>query len=184
MINRRRGLNNDQAFFYLVEGYRETTKIIIDKISESDNWLEKDSLLLPLLFNFRHYIEIVIKDTLRNYKILGNEIEFNQVGFKNTHSLLSLWEELKIFVGDSKSSASVSISETLNEIEEVDKISDGFRYPFKGSKNECDEVKYIFGFLDVNIEELINRINLSISFFEGINSMSIEILSQRQSDQF
>ncbi len=100
LINRRQGINNEHSQFLIIEGYRKASKELLESLlaDEDIDWLKLDSKIYPILFLFRHYLEIIIKDTLRYYNILNDMIASDEVGFVKEHSLMTLWKSLKPFL--------------------------------------------------------------------------------------
>ncbi|MBS1641596.1 MAG: hypothetical protein JSR11_03875 [Bacteroidetes bacterium] len=175
-INRSKGHLNELGLFYIIEGYREATNLLLEKIGEPEkDWLKVDSLIYPLLFNFRHYLEVIIKDTLRYYRLYKREIFSNETGFVKEHSLTKLWQELEPYLKECYSHVDKietdlkAVENLLIEFDSVDKGSYTFRYSFEGSKKNNTDIVYSIGSLTINLENIHNTIRKMQNFFEGIN---------------
>lgn len=185
-INRRKGTRNELALFYLIEGYREASFVLIEELLNNHNqdWLKIDSFIYPVIFNFRHYLEIIIKDTLRYYRLINNEVLNDQIGFKNTHSLKTLWSELKPYLEQTYSAEVnlkddlLAVEQLIDEIEEKDKGSFSFRYPYEGSKKIETPVQFTLPSMTIEIENLKLVMKKLSNFFEGINHHAAVILDQ------
>lgn len=187
-INRVRGLNHDHAHFLISEGYREASKILLGNIMESEqrDWLAIDSLIYPILFNFRHYLEITIKATTRNYYIMTPGGFCDDVGFMSEHSLVKLWMALKPHLHESYGHESYGEStperETieaaqalLQEFDRYDAGSYTFRYPYaKGKAHET--LKYAVPPLTINLDNLRDMFEKCIYYFDSIYWRSAEML--------
>lgn len=193
-INALKGINNEHSLFLLIEGYRNASLKLINEllIVEKGDWLRIDSSIYPILFSFRHYLELILKDTIRNYNIIDNKISSDEIGFKKEHSILKLWLVLKSRIIEDYKEKEIydlcaiennSIEKMLNEINELDEKSFGFRYPFNTlSKDDKinSKISYIFEELKIDLNNLNVKMNKIINYFEGINTNSIVILDNIQ----
>ena len=86
-INRFNGLNNDHSIFLIVEGYRNASFELLDTLLNDSqlDWLKLDSHIYPLLFLFRHYLEMIVKDTIRYENLISRKINSDEVGFPPEH---------------------------------------------------------------------------------------------------
>ena len=73
-------------------GYFEATRLLLRLVLNRKNGLTQDTLVYPILFNFRHGIELSIK---RVAKVLHDCGISTLHHGKITHDLDSLWEGLK-----------------------------------------------------------------------------------------
>ena len=176
-VNRSKGHLNEVGLLYIIEGYRETTNLLLEKIVEANDndWLKIDSLIYPLLFNFRHYLEVIIKDTIRYHRIYKREIFSNETGFVKEHSLIKLWNELKPYLQenyahiDTNQTDLKAVENLLTEFNTIDNGSYSFRYPFEGSKNPNTEIVYSVGTMTIDLNNLQTTIKKIQIYFEGVN---------------
>lgn len=113
------------------EGYKRAGEIIFEHIISIQR--EQDYLAFPMLFNYRQYIELRLKQIIVN---CGGE-------FTARHNLSPLWAEAKGLVCDRLSSQIDEDTERdiaifgglLDEFDDMDHKSMAFRYPvdLKGS---------------------------------------------------
>lgn len=195
-LNRSKGINNEHSQFLIIEGYREASKELLENLllDEEIDWLKLDSKIFPVLFLFRHYVEIIIKDTLRYYNILNDLIASNEVGFVKEHSLMKLWSCLKPFLernyltyekklAEECMASDNSIEALIKEIDELDKFSFAFRYAFEGAKTIDTKVNYTISKpVIINLKNLKNIIIKMINYFEGIHSQAVWFLDEKQSN--
>lgn len=185
-INRSKGHLNEVGLFYIIEGYREATNLLIEKVVESENndWLKIDSLIFPLLFNFRHYLEIIIKDTIRYYRLYNNEIFSDETGFVKEHSLTKLWSELNPYLkstyeNEEKNEADLNaVKNLLTEFDTIDKGSFSFRYSFEGKKKPNAEIVYSVAPMTIDLDNLQESIKKMQIFFEGVNGHIAALLDE------
>lgn len=146
-INRVNDGNNDHQFFLIIEGYKNSAFELLDNLigKEDVDWLNLDSKIFPIIFIFRQYLELILKQTLRFEKLIKEEIQSDELGFKRIHSLEELWNELKPNIQsrykkydqktqDELFEKDVIIDNIILEFENLDGGSFAFRYPFKGRK--------------------------------------------------
>lgn len=196
-INSQKGINNEHSLFLLIEGYRDaSTKLLNDLLNTDDiNWMKIDSLIYPIIFSFRHYLELIIKDTIRNYNLIDNKISPDEIGFKKEHSILKLWSLLKDRIIKNYDNLdkeaynqceieNFSVENMLNEINNIDENSFGFRYPFQtvgNGKNINSKIDFIFSGLKVDLNNLKSSMSKLINYFDGLNFQSSHLLDKIQS---
>lgn len=195
-INSQKGINNEHSLFLLIEGYRDASSKLLNEllIAEKVDWLKIDSLIYPILYSFRHYLELIIKDTVRNYNLIDKKISSDEIGFKKEHSLLKLWSLLKSRIienynGYDKETIqqceieNTSVENMLIEINNLDEYSFGFRYPFQVADNGKyinSKIVYMFGELKIDLNNLNANMSKLINYFEGLNSQSVHLLDEIQ----
>lgn len=176
IINRNKRLSE----FLIPEGYYYIVLDTLVRIRKTTNNSEKDSCIYPLLYNFRHYLELTIKNAIRNFRIASGEIIQSQLGYKKDHSLLSLWNKLKIYIDDIKSNECVAFEELIKELHDIDPNSFSFRYSYKGNADPDSISEPIFNDkIDIDLENLEKVIERMHCFIEGISD-----LSYHQRDQY
>jgi hypothetical protein len=156
------------------KGYYLSAWLLLEHIAKSNDNGEKDSLIYPVLFNFRHYVEFTIKDCIHNFRIQKNEISTDEPGYTGTHDLITLWKELKPYIpNDPSDSTTISAIDTLiTELDKLDGRSDSFRYVHKNPKKNTALQPAIAGEQRIGIENLKKVMGRMYNFFEGISSLS------------
>lgn len=94
-----------------------------------DGHREQDTLIYPIVFLWRHYLELRLKGILRSARLLTDQPAETKVD----HKILALWHKVRPLLKEIESNVD---SETLNAVEEiviqfdqVDTDSFAFRYP-------------------------------------------------------
>lgn len=194
-INRIVGGNNDHSVFLIVEGYREASfELINNLLNDTEiDWLKLDSKIYPLVFLFRHYLEMILKDTLRYENLVRQKNYSHEVGFPPSHSLIYLWNELKpliqerytFFDEDLKRKCEENdeiVEKLLTEIEDLDSGSYAFRYPFDKPTKTDERIRYSLPSMTINIQNLKNVMEKLSAYFEGINEQARVTLSDSKSN--
>jgi len=195
-INTKNGINNHHSEFLLIEGYREAAKELLKSLltDKNINWLKIDSKIYPIVFLIRHYIEIILKNTLRYYSIINDKAFSDEVGYTKGHSLKELWDLLRPYIEDNYkyysdelkseySDTNEAVEKIINEINDLDKNSFSFRYAFEGANKINDKIKFAIKapqFIDLsNLNETFIRL---INYLEGVNAEAVNILDEKQSN--
>lgn len=122
---------------------------------------DHDNLIYPILYCYRHYIEIALKEIVKDHgQWVGITLS------EKDHNLLALW---KVFLrigaayhNDPSDEAAVAVSDCINEFAQVDPGSFAFRYA--RDKRSDALIPLRFGTIDlVNVLDVMNGIQ---NFFE------------------
>lgn len=185
-INRAKGLNNEMTSSYIIDGYRECSLFLLDGILASEDWAKIDSWIYPILFNFRHYLEAIMKDILRYHRIINREIGNDKVGFKSEHSLRKLWLELKPYLMSTYDSTDetemMAVEDLIKELEESDGGSFTFRYPFKTAKDKNAPIVFNTSAKTIDLDNLKQSFEKCMYFFDSIHLHAAAILDEIQSN--
>ena len=158
------------------EAYINTALWLLDLITLSDNNFVKDGYIFPALYCFRHYLELIMKDSIHYFKLNRREISSDELGYSDKeHGLFNLWNSLRNFLDDNNQVK--RICKIIKKMDEIDKSSTAFRYAFNHNNGRIVEYDYPATMIDVS--ELKKRVLQLYNFFEGINHLSrieIEIL--------
>jgi len=159
------------------EGFRRATEILLEYFLEDIESAanDRDTVVLPILFLFRHYLEIRFKEIITT----GNQLLGSSSKLPSGHKLRSLWlkcltvcEEIygSEFPGDMK-----LIEECVNDLEKLDCTSQNFRYPLDLKGN----VPFVQVVISLRILSDISK--MVMDSLEGISSdLSIKCDSQRE----
>jgi hypothetical protein len=186
-INRTNDATNSTALLLLVEGYREASFKLLSELTQNHNndWSKIDSFIYPALYVYRHYLELILKDTLRYYRLLKGEISAEQTGFANQHSLLELWKELKDHLENTIGHEADSIlnrdivEKLLTEFDSKDRRSFAFRYPFNATKLFTAPATISLSSFSIDLINLENICKKLSNYFEGINWRVAAMLDEK-----
>jgi hypothetical protein len=111
--------------YRLLQGYKRAGDILVQN-ARAERY-DRDSLIFPALFNYRHYIELALKAIIEEHgAFAGVSLE------ERSHELPELWQLfLKIataFGNDCSDAATVAVGGRIDEFAAVDANSTAFRY--------------------------------------------------------
>lgn len=179
-------IGDAQANWYVyVLGYKKAGDVLV-KFAQS-NPMYLDSIVYPIIFLYRHYLELAIKIIiLRGSKLIGKNISHN-----NSHKLSTLWCLSKkilaeVFRGDKEPEFS-KLDIVISEFDRLDSSSFEFRYPVnrEGKPNHPDMSKInvrllsdIFEDVERMMEFCTDAIEYKISINEEWQTIEDEIESE------
>lgn len=118
--------NHDEPWYGIAEGFKRIADLAVAHVEQTGH--EADYYVYPVLFCYRHYLEVMLKQLLRDLRRLY-DVEDNTI--PGTHSLIALWDKLESLLlkhtPDSATYANVRAS--LARFDELDPRSDSYRYP-------------------------------------------------------
>ena len=151
------------------EAYINTALWLLDLITLSDNNFVKDGYIFPALYCFRHYLELIMKDSIHYFKLNRREISSDELGYSDKeHGLFNLWNSLRNFLDDNNQVK--RICKIIKEMDDIDKSSTAFRYAFNHNNGRI--VEYDYPATMIYVSELKKRVLQLYNFFEGINHLS------------
>jgi hypothetical protein len=160
----------------MLKGYFRAGHILIDQCRENLN--EGHLLIYPILFCYRHALEMAMKDLLESY---GHRFGVSVPGLD--HNLWRLWESCRAIFAqiDNQSVATdTSIVERLiKEFHDLDARAEAFRYPVKKDGTVIDLPNDAFNLTDLRgvVESLEN-------FFSGADGYLDELCSASDEMQY
>jgi len=143
--------------FRLLRGYKRAGDILVQQVL-SDR-ADRDNLVFPALFNYRHYIELALKAIIEEHGPFAGVT----LGTKD-HRLPDLWrlfvQIATEFQNDPADPAALSVGRCISEFAKIDANSTTFRY----AKTLRGDVPALPEGLDlVNLHDVMNGIE---NFFE------------------
>jgi hypothetical protein len=111
-------------------GYRKAAEILLRRFLANPEGTagDRDSVVLPILFLFRHYLELRFKDII----VYGQVLSGQRAEWRHGHDLDRLWievDELCRSIYRSPLPAEfVAIAECVNDLGQLDPNSESFRY--------------------------------------------------------
>lgn len=163
-----------ESTYLYVEGYKRAANELVKRIDQTG--LNQDTFVYPIVFLYRHYLELTIKGIIDKGSILLE----NGSGHPKHHNLETLWPMAKGIIriiwqqGDPEEFTYVE--HIIKEITNVDPVSMSFRYPKdKVGKNCIPALTYI------NTRHLSEMINKASDFLSGIEVGIEEYLEYKYS---
>lgn len=159
-------------------GYAEQYMLAADKLIQTiDHPLIREGYVLPIIFLYRHYVELQLKGLI----LLSNEQSGNPLPLEKlmkelkTHNLDKLWKITKpILERTFKRHESKSMlaemepaEEYINEFKAVDAISESFRYPFDKGGNPIwgKSSSTLQGISYINLQHIKGEMEKLYAFF-------------------
>ena len=125
----------DELLVKYYNGFKELADAGVEYIiKNSDSNAVKDSLVFPVIFNYRHYLELILKKYAIKYA--DNQVERDKLGEKLGHSLKFYWGKVKpilidVYGNNEGVDELVEATESyILQFHELDGGSFTFRYPF------------------------------------------------------
>ncbi len=162
---------HDQLALY-VSGYRRATEILNKHVLEN-RYVGLDTLVYPIIFLYRQYIELQLKSLVKDGSILLDSPEY----IPKTHDIKKLWRQCrkileKIYEEDSESLD--EIEEIIFQLSDIDPYSQAFRYPEdKEGKNTLPGIGHI------NLKNIYKIMRKICSLLEGAETGISEYLSNK-----
>lgn len=109
----------------MMTGYKTAGDTLVEKTKSSPS--DRDTLVFPIVFNYRHFIELNLKYLIAMYGP-SVRIEANW----NTHDIAQLWrtfEEVVAEYGMSDKEADKAVKQIIADFAKIDPQSFSYRYP-------------------------------------------------------
>lgn len=147
------------SYSLIEEGYANCALLLLNSIILSNDNLVHDTYIFPALFCFRHYLELTIKTTLKEYglAVVGHNLSSL---FENLRPYLSIGEEVD------------NVNRLLHEFDEVDSSATTFRYSFDVGSSGNVKVKEFNH--PINVFVLRKRFLQLYSFFDGVLNQAVD----------
>lgn len=154
-------------------GYKEAADILVQRVEERN--AGQDSLVYPVLFLYRQYLELEIKDLIRQSRRLQNI----SGDFPKHHHIGNLWNECHKLLSKISPDDSVAelkeIARLIGEFSAVDPSSMAFRYP-----QDKDGNPSLPGIRHINLRNVREVIGKISNILMGANAQVGEYLSIKQ----
>lgn len=148
---------------YIWDGYMKAGETLIEVCIEESQ--ERDALIFPILFNYRHATEVAMKWLIDRY---GSAF-YRDVRYDKNHNLLELWRICRGMFdecGVTDVDAMDAVEQIILDFHELDKTGQKFRYS-KSLDNKLFDLPS--GQIDLeNLYWVMRGVNL---FFEGSDGM-------------
>jgi hypothetical protein len=164
--------SHDPIELYAI-GYKEAGDRLVEFVLTKTR--DQDSLIYPIVFLYRQYIELRLKEIIREGRIFleeGND-------FPKHHNIWDLWCTarrivIKAFQNENEPPNFKYVEHVINEFSQIDPDSISFRYPTtkQGDKTIEEEVSHI------NIRRLASHVEELSKDLDGV-SMGISVYPKK-----
>jgi hypothetical protein len=108
------------------KGFRSAAVFLLEQAASGPRWNDRDPLIWPALYSFRHYVELELKFLIREFPELGLGVP------AATHRLRRLWRSVAngftmCFGSEDREPFDV-LERAIAMFEALDPAGDGFRY--------------------------------------------------------
>jgi hypothetical protein len=164
--NARINQNKTYGLDLFAEGYKTAADVLVKHIVEDNT--NQDTLVYPIVFLYRQYIELRLKEIIREGWLLLNE----EQDFPKTHKLDKLWltvneiiEKVYAHEGSDDSDDLGLVEHLIHKFSAIDPESMSFRYPEGLTGNNL-----LVGLEDFDIQHLSKMIERLFFFLDGVSA--------------
>lgn len=163
-INRGTTINET----HFPDSYFYTSMLLITMILLTNSNSIRDGLIYPALFSYRHYLELILKETLNLFECSGH---LSDEVINREHSLAKLWNKLSIHIDEGEDKDIVR--NLVFELNRIDPNGELFRYPYEIGKEGYKLTSSLpSGLFEIrNFKETMIKV---YRFLDGINTLAYE----------
>jgi hypothetical protein len=156
------------------EGYKRAGDLLVEHMKESRSY--QDFLVYPIVFLYRQYIELRLKELIRD----GNQLIDNPKKFPKHHKIDELWKHCRRILEkvwpEGPAEDLDAVEECIHQFSEKDPTSMAFRYPT--DKNGNRSLPSLSHINLRNLSEVMARIS---SLLDG-TSMAISVYLENKQE--
>ncbi|SFO74669.1 hypothetical protein SAMN04487852_106161 [Prevotella sp. tf2-5] len=157
----------DDDEILMQNGYASTSVLLLNLIKLSNDRFLKESYINPVMFCFRQYLELTMKDSLLRFRLWRKSPSRGEANLDG-HNLFNLWRDLKQYIGPKDKEVN-RIGKLVEELNAADEDGTLFRYN-EFLTNSIKNTVITRPLIDINVIKL--RILQMYSFFEGVNELA------------
>lgn len=169
----------DDDEILMQNGYASTSVLLLNLIKLSNDRFLKESYINPVMFCFRQYLELTMKDSLLRFRLWRKNPTRGETNLDG-HNLSNLWKDLKKYIGP-KDIEINRIERLIEELNATDEDGTLFRYN-EFLTNSIKDKQKTRPLIDIDL--LYIRILQLYSFFEGINTLARNGLDEIVGNRF
>lgn len=153
-----------------VDGYKRAGDVLVEHVKNMRS--DQDTLVYPIVFLYRHYIELRLKIIFMD----GKQFVEDKKEFPAHHDIVNLWGEckkiiVKVFVDDPIKDLN-AVEKCIKEFAKIDPSSESFRYPI--NKQGYPTLSALSHINLRNLSEVISRIASFLDFVSRGISIYLE----------
>lgn len=116
-----------ERLYHLTEGYKLAADLLVDQ-TEAEAWRRR-KLVYPIVFCYRHFLELTLKAMLGQYGSMGN-----MTPNWSHHRLEDLWSDFRMLLrkldaDHPEEHGTDAVEQCLAEFAKIEPFSETFRYP-------------------------------------------------------
>lgn len=165
-------------FYGFIKGYKDAADKLVEEAIKSKNIAILDTYVYPVLFLYRQFLELSMKDIYLSYSNHDLEQKIKTIS-KVSHDLEKIWFIIKPIIqegntGDNTDDTLEIVEDYINQFNSFDKSSFRFRYPIDKKLNPTIEKED-----RIDLANIKARMTELESFFFGIDGMLDELHQYR-----
>ena len=170
----------DDDDILMQNGYASTSILLLNLIKLSNDRYLKESYINPVMFCFRQYLELTMKDSLLRFRLWRRKPLSGEANLDG-HNLFILWRDLKQYIEGKNKKEVKRIERLVEELNGVDEDGTLFRYNefLTNAIKEKGKTRPL-----IDIDMLYLRILQMYNFFEGINTLARNGLDEIASNRY
>lgn len=155
------------------QGYKRAGDILVQYVIDN-NW-DQDFLVYPIVFLYRQYLELRLKELI----LVSSRLLDQEVRIPKEHNLLSLWKKARPNIEDvwpdSQTEGHLdALEDRLKELCDIDSGSYAFRYP-----EDVKGARALTGMLYINLKQLRDVIQGISNVLDGSSTGIGEYLNAK-----
>lgn len=161
-----------------MEGYRRSALLLVKHVMESGH--DQDFLVCPIIFLYRHHIELVLKRTIvRSTYIIERSLTDEEKKHLGKHQLDLLWQDLKPILSAVWDEIDIEdiegIDSYISQLSMLDPDSFSFRYTHSrgGVRSLPENLKHI------NLRHFAEMMERLADYLDGIDEGTGELLQAK-----
>jgi hypothetical protein len=144
---------------FMLEGYKRIADLAV--VHSAVHKSDRDFLIYPIIFNYRHFLELSLK-----YQLATHGPTVGEVSNWKSHNLEKLWDffqnMLDCYGALHPDEARPVVKQVILEFAKIDPKSDTYRYPVDQNGHPLP-----ISFADVDLENLSDVMNAVAGYFNG-----------------
>lgn len=152
-------------WYFYPDGYKEAADRLVDQIQE--NWAPDDRLICPIIFLYRHFVELKLKAIVIELdRLSGTEMPDGQF---TKHELRQLWSYVKSHLncirdGELDKQISNILDKLIKDLADLDPDSMHFRYPHN---KKFEEMKLPYSLSMGNFKDVMEGLKNGLALIEA-----------------
>ncbi|WP_157596413.1 hypothetical protein [Plesiocystis pacifica] len=161
-------LHRGGSFWGYALGFKSAADILVQQAVDGGAVI--DSVVYPICFLYRHYIELTLKALAKQAAQLSST-----PGREPDHKIIPLWKTIRKAVDTGGDTADLdAVEETLREWDRYDRGSLTFRYP---TKKGSEETTIPEDLTNINLAHIADQVAKLDNFFAGLDGYFDDLLS-------
>lgn len=181
LVDIQNSISLSEDFYTYAKNFKNAGWKVAHEMVKGANIAKLDYMFFPLAFLYRHSIELILKAIAFKYiKGKGDRIAFLKDTFHNLSTLLERIEDFikPTLINDKERHQWLKL--LLESMNNIDKESDSFRYPFSIVEDKYSNVKYRAKYFfekqtHIDLEKLVNKMEIAFNILDTYYLENIEI---------